>query len=196
MPLENFTPVQEQLAEIFDSDPKVKALAGVMRLPGFFHRKGEPFLIRMKALYMPTYPAAFFQVTKRSKHKRDDDIEINVEKVIAALDAMPNPDVDEDVWFKLMAATWRGSDGHNDAYDAFVRWSRRSYKHDDKRTRQRWRGFDRNPPRDIGPGTLYNFADKTAPGWREAMLARAIATLTEQYAAEIAAKAKGAGHAS
>jgi hypothetical protein len=94
-----------------------------------------------------------------------------------------------------MAAAWRGSDGDGAAYDAFVRWSARSSKHDPKRTQQRWDAFTDKPPRDIGVGTLYQHADDTAPGWREAFVAEALAELQAQYAAAMAAYVKRGSHA-
>ena len=134
-------------------------------------------------------------VTKEEKRKHstaDDDFEVNVDIVVEALNAMTNDNVDEDLWYKLMAAAWRGSAGHDEAYRAFVRWSARSHKHDPRRTRERWQSFNSRPPRDIGPGTLYAHANKTAPGWRDAMIARDLADLARQYAADVAAaKAKG-----
>ncbi len=42
-PLEQFEPLQSAIARKFDSDPKVNDLPRVMRLPGFIHKKGEPF---------------------------------------------------------------------------------------------------------------------------------------------------------
>lgn len=45
--LEQFTPAQASLAEKFDGDRKVKDLPRVMRLPGFEHRKGDPFVSRI-----------------------------------------------------------------------------------------------------------------------------------------------------
>jgi hypothetical protein len=202
MALDDFKPVQEALIAAFDGDKQITALAGVMRLPGFYHRKtDEPFLVRIvEAHDTPPYPANAFKLAKRPKRKSvDDDIEVNVDKVIAALDAMPNDDVDEDMWFRLMASAWRGSDGDEAAYQAFSRWSAQSAKHRENRTRQRWRAFFRRPPCDISPATLYGFANETALGWREAMLAEALALLAKQYAADIAAsiaKTKGGSHGS
>jgi putative DNA primase/helicase len=46
-PLERFTTLQAALATKFNSDPKVKDLPRVMRLPGFWHQKGEPFQTRI-----------------------------------------------------------------------------------------------------------------------------------------------------
>jgi AAA domain-containing protein len=45
--LDAFTPTQELIAKRFNGDPKVKDLPRVMRLPGFWHRKGEPFMTRI-----------------------------------------------------------------------------------------------------------------------------------------------------
>jgi hypothetical protein len=46
-PLAEFKPMQRAIAHRFGSDPKVCDLPRVMRLPGFFHRKAEPFVSRL-----------------------------------------------------------------------------------------------------------------------------------------------------
>jgi len=48
-PLGLFKPMQQAIAQRFGADPKVCDLSRVMRLPGFFHCKGEPFLSRVLA---------------------------------------------------------------------------------------------------------------------------------------------------
>jgi hypothetical protein len=47
--LSDFTPTQEKLTSLFDSDPNVKDLPRVMRLPGFLHQKNPeaPFKTRI-----------------------------------------------------------------------------------------------------------------------------------------------------
>lgn len=45
--LEDFPMRQKQIAQKFGSDPKVHDLPRVMRLPGFWHQKAEPFMTRM-----------------------------------------------------------------------------------------------------------------------------------------------------
>lgn len=45
--LDEFTPVQRAIIGAFKSDPSVNDLPRVMRLPGFMHRKGEPFRTRI-----------------------------------------------------------------------------------------------------------------------------------------------------
>jgi len=47
VPLESFRVIQEAIADKYHSDPAVKDLARVMRVPGFFHNKECPFLSRV-----------------------------------------------------------------------------------------------------------------------------------------------------
>jgi RepB DNA-primase from phage plasmid/Primase C terminal 2 (PriCT-2) len=49
-PLSEFGTVQTAIAEKFGTDPSVKDLPRVMRVPGFYHRKREPFLCRLVGL--------------------------------------------------------------------------------------------------------------------------------------------------
>lgn len=48
--LADFTPAQGRLADYYGSDPAVKDLPRVMRLPGFDHRKGDPFRVTLSIL--------------------------------------------------------------------------------------------------------------------------------------------------
>ena len=50
-PLADFTPLQKALAARFHADPKVCDLPRVMRLPGFDHRKGQPYRSRILELH-------------------------------------------------------------------------------------------------------------------------------------------------
>ena len=58
MPLDQFTQVQKAIIARFGSDPIVHDLSRVMRMPGFWHQKGTPFLSRIVQVHerMP-YPA-------------------------------------------------------------------------------------------------------------------------------------------
>lgn len=44
-PLDQFKPMQQKLAHILDSDPAVCDLGRIMRVPGFYHLKGDPFMV-------------------------------------------------------------------------------------------------------------------------------------------------------
>ena len=45
--LDEFTLVQNSISEIYGTDPAVSDLPRVMRLPGFFHMKDEPFFVKI-----------------------------------------------------------------------------------------------------------------------------------------------------
>ena len=47
VPLEDFERRQKQLAAKFNGDPSVHDLPRVMRVPGFFHHKHEPYMSRL-----------------------------------------------------------------------------------------------------------------------------------------------------
>ena len=47
VPLDSFRHIQKALIVRFNSDPSVHDLPRVMRVPGFWHRKGEPFLSKI-----------------------------------------------------------------------------------------------------------------------------------------------------
>ena len=51
MQLETFTLYQQALAVRFNSDPKVKDLSRVMRIPGFYHYKKDPYPIKILSMY-------------------------------------------------------------------------------------------------------------------------------------------------
>ena len=50
LPLDEFTNIQKVIASRFRSDPAITDRSRVMRLPGFYHCKGEPFLVRIEHL--------------------------------------------------------------------------------------------------------------------------------------------------
>lgn len=61
--LDDFQPLQKQIIRQWGTDASVSDLSRVMRLPGFFHRKGEPRLVRLAEVTGQRYSAA--QLTAR-----------------------------------------------------------------------------------------------------------------------------------
>jgi len=45
--LEFFPPIQKLIAQRFNGDPSINDLSRVMRVPDFYHQKGEPFKVRI-----------------------------------------------------------------------------------------------------------------------------------------------------
>lgn len=57
LPLDEFSQIQSNIVAKFSTDPSVKDLPRVMRLPGFYHRKAAPFMVTFKALTHSPYSA-------------------------------------------------------------------------------------------------------------------------------------------
>ena len=71
--LQDFTALQKALIARFHSDPSVHDLSRVMRLPGFWHRKGEPFLVKLISdSDAPAYDAKQFESLTKDKSSPDD----------------------------------------------------------------------------------------------------------------------------
>lgn len=79
--LEAFAGVQRAIAKRFDGDPAVALLTHRARIPGYFHRKGEPFLVNLISNEdHPPYDAAtvlkefppLSKPHKRSQSKREE----------------------------------------------------------------------------------------------------------------------------
>lgn len=47
IPLEAFKAIQQGIAHKFNSDPKVHDLPRVLRVPGFYHMKADPYMVRI-----------------------------------------------------------------------------------------------------------------------------------------------------
>ena len=61
METEDFTPLQQAIAEKLGTDSKVKDLPRVMRVPGFMHKKGAPELVKLLPASDKTYTMAELQ---------------------------------------------------------------------------------------------------------------------------------------
>jgi hypothetical protein len=74
--LEEFADLQKVLIARFDGDPKVFDLPRVMRLPGFFHCKDEPFLVHIISTdNAPLYKSSDFVIPAKQSDPRADYFE-------------------------------------------------------------------------------------------------------------------------
>jgi hypothetical protein len=178
MSLDQFGPVQEALAAKFNSDPSVQDLPRVVRLPGFMHRKGEPFLVEIKSTsdHAP-YSTADFPQTKPVDDNAIPDLIRNAQgsgrgladpHAPATLDDVKRalkhiPAEDYRIWFKVGAAL-RHEFGEA-ARPAFHEWSRTSKKYDKKLCEAEWAKVA--PYDKYNSGTIFYYADELATGWRD-----------------------------
>jgi hypothetical protein len=86
--------------------------------------------------------------------------------IAAALDAIPNPDLDWESWNKFGMAIYAASGGSEDGFALFDTWSQKSGKYDADTTREKWQAIAGCPPDRIGFDFLAAEAHKADPEWR------------------------------
>jgi hypothetical protein len=115
--LDSFSTLQKALAEHYGTDPSVNDLPRVMRLPGFYHRKGEPVLVELLETntappYSPEkiFTAWPFLVEKLEQHRTEtaEKEKRRAELLAAASERRALPKVDDDPERKRALAILNG----------------------------------------------------------------------------------------
>jgi hypothetical protein len=156
-PLEAFTPAQKRLAAYYGTDPKVSDLPRVMRLPGFFHLKGEPkFVSLVRAMRSTGDVAAILALHP-------------VPEATAPAPVAPRPDLSQRVfrasrYLARIDGAVAGTGGHQATWDA---------------TLALVRGFSLPP--DVALDLLLNeFTPRCSPPWSEKELRHKVDSAAEQ----------------
>jgi hypothetical protein len=164
-----FADKQRALIALHDGDPAVCDLPRVMRLPGFFHCKGKPRMVRIATVRsMPNYTAADFPTAPSKPRKSNAVLTADDGRLARALAFIPNPDVEWKEWCDLGLAIYGATGGSDMGFAMFDAWSQRSVlKYDPHFTAKTWGGFERSPPNRIGAGTIFYLASKHCPQWAD-----------------------------
>jgi hypothetical protein len=104
---------------------------------------------------------------RERKYHRSSGAEPDLVELAAAI---PN-DKDWIGWNRLGLAFYAASDGDDDGFTAFQKWSRKSPKYDPRGVAERWRNYRRSPSTQIGVGSLVHLARET--GWTSRARSRA-----------------------
>jgi RepB DNA-primase from phage plasmid/Primase C terminal 2 (PriCT-2) len=172
MALQDFTPVQKAIIERFDSDDIIHDLPRVMRLPGFYHHKAEPFLVHiLSTVDVPPHPAEYFERHQEPPHISGDKepaTEIDLILAAGALEILPPAKL----WGNrnyIGMAIHRATDGHIEGFEAWCRWLERSGRFHRLAAQRQWQRYFKYPPKRIGIGTLIYLANQVDPKWRDAL---------------------------
>jgi hypothetical protein len=108
--------------------------------------------------------------------KRYANKEAPFAEVEAAVEVIPNNDVfleeltgwaSWEAWNSLGMAIYAATGGSDDGFKLFDKWSLKHRSYNATDTEEKWKTFKRSPPREIGAGSLFFWADKADPKWRE-----------------------------
>lgn len=150
MTREDHKAIQEVMVKHYGSDPNAKDLARVLRVPGFLHQKGEPFMVQLlECLDTEPYDVDEFKKAFRVGEVRQelsaeaDFIPISIMDTQLPLPDITldncrkylpdNPDVSYSKWRDVGMAMHHQFDGSDEALVIFDEWSQ------DKRS---YNGFD------------------------------------------------------
>jgi hypothetical protein len=186
-----FTPLQMTIAQRFGGDSAAKDRARVLRLPGFFHRKGAPVMVRIHAVNddAPTCTAANFTAApayvddevlqpaardagagKPSNLTSDLGLEAPLTEIAGALEVIPDDGTIADdreayaYWIRVGIATSGASNGSAEGLALFDTWSKKSHRYNPSAVTDKWPTFHAHS---AGAGSLIYLADETDPSWRD-----------------------------
>lgn len=84
-------------------------------------------------------------------------VDVSLADIKAALDAIPNNDVDYDKWVSIGMGAHHATGGSSDGYEMWVQWSEKSAKHNEALMSRRWHSFGKSP-NPITLGTIMHMA--------------------------------------
>lgn len=170
IPLQDFSAVQKSLIQFFDADPAIHDLPRVMRLPSFYHRKRNPFLIRIISTHdAPPYPGNLFRRHQEPPHisstTNEPVTEDDLLLAVGALQVLPTS-LDWKDRNDIGMATWNATGGCGEGFEAWCGWLQRSGRYNRNAAERAWKRYYKSPPSRIGLGTLIFLADRADPSWQ------------------------------
>lgn len=174
---EDFRGVMSALVEM-GADRNARDIARAMRLPGSYHRKGEPFLVSIvypqegeakrysreelvSAFSLGSFAPVSALAASSTEHPRPSTVNrdsVNTDSLRFALDCI-SPD-ERETWIKVGMALKSASNeigGEEEAFALWDQWSRESDKYDPRESLRQWQSF-REHENGIGLGSLFFLA--------------------------------------
>jgi hypothetical protein len=166
---------------IVGGDPSNNPISHPMRWPGGWHRKAEPRLARIILLRdcnidLDQALAKLMEVAPQKDKGRQHQsswLKSDPKLVAIAIKYIPN-DWEDDAeswneWNRFGMAIFGATDGSKEGHKIFHIYSQKSKqnRYDEAKTDKRWESYYKSPPKRIGAGTLFHYAYKANPHWRD-----------------------------
>jgi Primase C terminal 2 (PriCT-2)/RepB DNA-primase from phage plasmid/Protein of unknown function (DUF3987) len=164
----DFAAVMERMVESYGSDKNAKDISRVLRVPGFLHRKEEPYPVRIveasgkrytRAEIIAAFPRVERPQTNGAHYEWRPDDDERIRDALRYISAE-----DRDVWLQIgMAIKDHMGDAGRPLWDD---WSRQSTKFVERDQEHAWRSLRRNG---ITIATLFHHAKQA--GWQNGVSA-------------------------
>lgn len=157
-PLDQFKRLQKALVAKFDSDPKVCDLPHVMRVPGFFHKKAEPFLSRIvQTVEIPPYSTKRIIDCLGLSLSNDCVQKVHKEHVGEIVQALEHIDPDPyDIWILAGMALKAGF--QDEGLSIWLEWGAKSAKYEEAIARAKWESFNREEGDKVTIASIFKLA--------------------------------------
>jgi hypothetical protein len=175
---DDFKVLMKTMVADYGCDKRAADIARVLRLPGFFHHKADPYLVTIleacevrygRDELLKAFPASektkpestprqfvSFAASASAPGERDS---FRIKTALNVID--PNP---YDTWVKVGQILHTEYDGHEEGFFIWVNWAQGSPKFDLKEHEYKWRTFGKTEGTRLGLGSLFWLANKALYG--------------------------------
>lgn len=123
-------------------------------------------LAATRAYSVEEFNAAFPPVEDDWHHDSATEFTADLGLIAAAVEAIPNNDLERGEWNTIGMAIWRASEGAEAGFKIFDKFSQKSTKcHNRGTAKKRWQHYFRSPPTRVGYGKLRYLATQADPDW-------------------------------
>lgn len=181
LPLEYFTPIQKHFSGLFGGDPAICDLPRVMRMPGFYHHKGTPFMTRIVFDNPEAKPLPARMLAEKARALLASKVNPMVEsrnvlnadfQVEESPQSLPSwlPGALEHIdpylykkWLDVGMALHHATEGSEAGLKIFIDWSSKAANFDQDACRDKWTSFGNYTGQKLSVGTIYHLAKEG--GW-------------------------------
>jgi hypothetical protein len=174
LPREDFKALMDVMVDKYGSDKRALGINRVLRLPGFFHHKADPYLVTIPEASGVRYSAdellRAFPPREKPKPKSAPHRPIpfatsapapgerDTFRIKTALDVIdPDP---YDTWIQIGQVLHSEYDGYEEGLFLWMNWAQASPKFDLKEHEYKWGTFGKTEGARLGLGTLFWLAEK------------------------------------
>ena len=158
-PLDDFSSIQRRLIRTFEGDKQVHDLPRVLRLPGFWHLKDEPYMVNMIDTEASPEPFNYSELTSKINILQSDpntshqsalegnsrittsNLETTTDEVWELLSHIPS-DCGYRDWLTVLMGLHNRYRGSNEGLQIADEWSRKGNKYKPGEVAQKWAGFE------------------------------------------------------